>query len=227
MQNRQLGVLVGAALLVMVGAFGAFLVVTHGVPTVLDASVADTVAGLRSPTVTRVVSDVTMLFGPLAVTAWTVIAVVALIVHDRAIQRAVMLAATVGMAGLVGEALKLAVHRPRPPVFDQIGAAETTYSYPSGHVTGTTAFVVAVALIIMAHRRRTARVGVATAAFAIAALCGFTRLYLGVHWFTDVIAGLCVGIAVALVAPAAASWAIDRLRPYLPERFVTAALPPV
>jgi undecaprenyl-diphosphatase len=97
-------------------------------------------------------------------------------------------------------AIKQAVERPRPPVddpqrLDAVVAVPASPSFPSGHAT--TSFAAAAAVAVLVPRWR-------WPAFALAALVGFSRIYLGVHYTIDVVAGAClgtlIGTAVALVA---------------------------
>ncbi|MFL6087315.1 MAG: phosphatase PAP2 family protein [Mycobacterium sp.] len=95
---------------------------------------------------------------------------------------------TVSAAALASTALKAVVDRPRPPLQWQL-VLETDPSFPSGHVTGTAALLGITAVCVGMGRSRTVRAclagGVVTGVLVIAA----TRLYLGVHWLTDVTAG--------------------------------------
>jgi undecaprenyl-diphosphatase len=119
------------------------------------------------------------------------------------------LASAGGVAGLA----KLLVGRARPGASLQV-AAESGGSFPSGHTTDTTAFILALALVvaIVVLRRPLAR-GVAVAvAGIIAAATGVSRLLLGVHWPTDVAAGMALGAAVAL-GTVVASVILTRLTP--------------
>jgi membrane-associated phospholipid phosphatase len=92
--------------------------------------------------------------------------------------------------------IKPLVGRPRP-IFDQLVNGRGP-SWPSGHTTGTTALLVALAIYASAGGGRGLRVAVWTAALAGSILMGITRVYLGVHWPTDVMAGVILGIAWAV-----------------------------
>ena len=104
-----------------------------------------------------------------------------------------------GLAAAASAGLKLAVGRARPPVedpaFEALVALPSTASFPSGHAT--TAFAAAVALGVLVPRLR-------AAALALAALIAVSRVYLGVHFVLDVLAGALlgslVGAGVALAA---------------------------
>ncbi len=108
------------------------------------------------------------------------------------------LLALAGAAGVAGVA-KLVVGRARPGASLQL-AAESGGSFPSGHTTDTTAFILALALVIaiVVLRRPLARAVAVAAAGLVAFAMGVSRLVLGVHWPTDVLAGVALGAAVAL-----------------------------
>ncbi|MCX4092111.1 phosphatase PAP2 family protein [Nocardia sp. alder85J] len=110
--------------------------------------------------------------------------------------------ATAG-AGLIVVTLKAIVGRQRPPVVDRL-VTETNQSYPSGHTLGSTVVVgVLTALVILAVRRRAVQIAVGVTAAAFVTLVGLSRLYLGVHWPTDVLAGWAIGTLWATVCLAA------------------------
>lgn len=87
--------------------------------------------------------------------------------------------------------LKLAFSKSRPQLW-QSPITETTYSYPSGHAMGSMVLYGFLAYLLAIHYPKYAPVFYCLAAILIAAI-GFSRLYLGVHWPTDIIAGYGVG----------------------------------
>jgi undecaprenyl-diphosphatase len=97
----------------------------------------------------------------------------------------------VGM-GALDEALKLAFRRPRPVAF--FGPTPNSYSFPSGHAFGSVCFYGVLAAILATRVRGTAaKWSVWTVAILLMAMIGFSRIYLGVHYPSDVIAGYCAG----------------------------------
>ena len=87
------------------------------------------------------------------------------------------------------QALKLLFHRPRPEAF--FGLADPlTYSFPSGHATTACCFYGVLAAIVGARLRApAARIAVWGMAAAMAAAIGLSRIYLGVHYPSDVLGG--------------------------------------
>ena len=91
-----------------------------------------------------------------------------------------------------------AFHRPRP----ELGLAQLdTYSYPSGHAMSATAVYATIAYLLWQTATSwRARTAITIAAAAIIALVSFSRLYLGVHYLSDVLGGITAG----------ATWAASR-----------------
>lgn len=109
-------------------------------------------------------------------------------------------------AAVLDVALKYAFHRPRPTAF--FGVAPHSYSFPSGHALGSLCFYAVLAgLLATRLPKGAARAFVWVAAVVIVAVIGFSRIYLGVHYPTDVIAGY-----LAAVVWVATLLFVDRLR---------------
>ncbi len=102
-------------------------------------------------------------------------------------------------ASVVIAASKMIVGRSRPPMAWQL-AHEQDASFPSGHTGNTTAVLVALALVLalVVLRRPLARLAAAVACGAGSVAMGASRLELGVHFPTDVVAGWTVGIGCAV-----------------------------
>jgi len=185
------GVLLAAAWL-----FGAIAedVVNQDAPLgTLDLSVASWLHAHATPLLTTLMLGASHLGAPLTVIVVTAIASTLLVFRgDR--YRALMLVAAVTGGGLMNVLIKLAVHRHRPVFTDPIQTL-TSFSFPSGHAVGATVLYGALALVMtsLASELRVRTAVIALALLLIIAVC-FSRIYLGVHYLSDVVAGFLEGI---------------------------------
>ncbi|MBX3478520.1 MAG: phosphatase PAP2 family protein [Brevundimonas sp.] len=141
--------------------------------------------------------DVTSL-GGIAVLGLFAVAAVGFLLIQRKRLSALLL--VLGLAGGVAlsEGLKALFERERPPAAYQ--AVETlNASFPSGHALLSTVFYLSVAVMMTrAFPQRGLKAYVLGVGMGLAALVGLTRVYLGAHWASDVMAGWCVGAAWAM-----------------------------
>jgi undecaprenyl-diphosphatase len=143
-----------------------------------------------STAVLRRLSD---LGGTLGIVSLTVI--VGSIEYRRLANKAIpaLLVLTVGGQFTIVAVVKEIVDRARPDVAQLTGFSSS--SFPSGHATAAPATFAPIALLLGRRRSRPARAALAGAAVAVAVTVAGTRVLLGVHWLTDVLAGLAVGWA--------------------------------
>ena len=121
----------------------------------------------------------------------------------RRIALAVILA--IGSGLLLSLALKAGFDRPRPGLVSH-GSMIYTSSFPSGHsMLAAVVFLTCGAFLAAAHGRRRVRAYILGYAILLVLLVGVSRVYLGVHWPTDVLAGWAAGSAWA-----AACWLVAR-----------------
>jgi undecaprenyl-diphosphatase len=143
--------------------------------------------------------DVTALGGFTVVTLVTVVALLAFLIHGRR-RHALVLAGTVLLAELSSDFAKTVYGRPRPELVPH-GSYVYSASFPSGHSTMAAATYLTLAVLIASlepNRGTKAMVFILAAALVVA--IGSSRVYLGVHWPSDVLAGWCLGAAWALAA---------------------------
>lgn len=151
-----------------------------------DGAVVRWVAAQRTGTLDADIRIATELGGTWLDVAGTV-AVLALLLARRRRDAIVVLLAGVG-ASLLSTAIKLVLGRPRPAAEHLVSVASS--SWPSGHALSSIAIFGAVAAVGPTHLR----VGVRVAAVAVlTGLAGLSRVYLGVHYPTDVLAGWLLG----------------------------------
>ncbi|MDQ1154612.1 phosphatase PAP2 family protein [Brevundimonas sp. SORGH_AS_0993] len=155
-------------------------------------------------------ADLTSLGGIAVLGLFALIAILFLVIQRKWLS-AVLL--PLGLAGGVAlsEGLKAVFERERPPAAVQ--AVETiNASFPSGHALLSTVFYLTVAVMLTrAFPKRRLKALVLGVGVVLALLVGVTRIYLGAHWASDVIAGWAVGAAWAMVLWLAA-YGIDRLQ---------------
>lgn len=162
-----------------------------------DAAVAAFGRDHASATSTRALEIVTRLGG-----SPEVLILMALIAAFHATRRddlgPLRYLATVGVGvALTNNALKLAIGRERPQIAQLADSAGS--SFPSGHSATAAACWAAIALVLTRSSRRRIRTSAAAIACSLAVAIAATRVLLGVHWATDVVAGLLVGWAWWLV----------------------------
>ncbi|BDG04449.1 phosphatase PAP2 family protein [Anaeromyxobacter oryzae] len=171
----------------------------------LDAAVVRAVAAHRSATLTAAALDVTALGSGIVLALFTGLLALALrrLGHPRS---ALLLVVAALGAMAFTSALKSAFERTRPsavPRLVQVGG----YSFPSGHSLASAAiYGTAAVLVAVLARRRADRVLIALLAAALLAAIGASRVYLGVHYPSDVLGGYSAGLAWAFALLAAAAF---------------------
>jgi undecaprenyl-diphosphatase len=111
--------------------------------------------------------------------------------RDRDWRTGAMLAASLAGSTVLYNVFKRIVERTRPPAKDALGTY-THWSFPSGHATQCMAFFAM--LLVLACFAGRARLGLwVTATAAVVLVVGASRIYLGAHWFTDVLGGYALG----------------------------------
>ncbi|MDQ3767525.1 MAG: bifunctional DedA family/phosphatase PAP2 family protein [Actinomycetota bacterium] len=158
---------------------------------VIDRPVSNWVVLHREPVLNTVMVVITALGGAPFVSF--VFGVAALIVYRRTGQRrwVIFLATTVVGALVLDDVVKRLVDRPRPDLRPLVEAAGS--SFPSGHATTAAATCAAMAYLLTRHRSWRPSVTIWTVAAGLAGLIAFSRVYLGVHWPTDILGGLALG----------------------------------
>jgi membrane-associated phospholipid phosphatase len=191
-----------AVALVMV-PFTLLLVIAKMPVNRLDAEVAEDLHeyALAHPGVTRLLIVWTDLFGPwpwrIAVGAFAV-----WLLYKGAPRLAVWALTTVTVGGLLGLVLKIIVARARPNLPDPVALAPGD-SFPSGHAVNVTLGAGVIVLLVLPMLSRWGRRIAWAVAWFLVLSVGYTRIALGVHWVSDVVAGIVLGTAVVAATAAA------------------------
>jgi undecaprenyl-diphosphatase len=184
------------ALIAAAWLFGAIAedVVNKDVPLgAIDMDVATWLHAHATPMKTALMFFASDLGAPLTVLAMASCMAIFLLWKRRHYQLLLLVLAVPGGA-LLNVVIKQLVHRDRP-FFDDPIQTLTSYSFPSGHAMGSTAFYGALAAIMLWQVRdwRSRALVIAVTALLIALIC-FSRIYLGVHYLSDVTAGFLAGL---------------------------------
>jgi undecaprenyl-diphosphatase len=182
--------------LLLVAAFGllAHAVVGEEALTAFDQRVGRDLQAHRDrhPEARHAMIVVTEIGSPEAMLGLTLLAAVTLMMRRRRLLAMVWLFAMVATA-LLNLGLKHTFNRDRPDFRDPI-IDERTHSFPSGHSMGAIIAYGLLAyflLLVLSDRRE--RIAVVLVAVAMTLLVGFSRIYLGAHYFSDVVGGYAVG----------------------------------
>jgi undecaprenyl-diphosphatase len=153
--------------------------------------------------------DITSLGSPAVLTLITLAAAAYLLLKRRMASTLLLAGAVIGGA-IMSNTLKYLIARPRPDFVAEVAQIHS-YSFPSGHsLLSAVVFLTVGALLARLERRTALKVFVLGLAFALTLLVGLTRIYLGVHWPTDVLAGWAAGAAWAILCWMFAAWLQDR-----------------
>ncbi|WP_315099320.1 phosphatase PAP2 family protein [uncultured Cellulomonas sp.] len=198
----------------VVGGLAVFLGVLDGVQEKddlfeLDQPVLEWLVDHRTTGWTAVLAAITFVTGPTVLPLLVLVACVVWRLVRREWWRPVLLAGAMAASTLISLGVKGLVGRERPPEETMfVPGAETTASFPSGHTIGTATFLLVAGYLACSRTPSVARIVAWSVATVLGtALVALSRLYLGYHFLTDVVAAVALAVAVlGLVA------VVDRLR---------------
>jgi undecaprenyl-diphosphatase len=158
---------------------------------------------------THVVTDITSLGGTTVLTLVTIVTVGYLVLASRRATGMFVLLSVLG-GWLLSTLLKIGIARPRPDIVPHLVDVHDL-SFPSGHAMLSAVTYLTLGLLLsQIQSRRATRLYVITVALTLTLLVGLSRIYLGVHYPTDVFGGWCAGATWATIC-----WMIARR--YLPR----------
>jgi len=201
-------VLVGAGIAASMAAGDAFLDLAESLQEdspelhAVDATFHEWATTTRSPGSTMFFTTLTIIGTPVGLAALLAIVSVFLAVRKRW-RWIAYLVITCGIGGLLNLQLKSYFARARPELAEALRSAHG-YSFPSGHAMGSTIVFAALAYlafrILTRWRHRAAALAFAATMFIAISI---SRIYLGVHWISDVGAGIAAGLLWVVVATVA------------------------
>jgi len=208
---------IGAAIagLLSVGAVLVYDAVTDqdGVAGI-DRPLLDAILTIRDPEVDGWITSLTDLAGTVGMPLIAIAALLILSIRRRSWTPVVLIVAAGGGALLMTIAGKELIGRERPPLSDAVPPYELSASFPSGHTLNAVAILGVIAyLLVLRRQSNAARAAIIAVAVIATIFVAGSRVYLGHHWVTDVIAGWALGAAwLALVITAHRLYLTSRLR---------------
>jgi len=203
-------VIIGFLLVAAVAVAGGFI--TSPLP--IDTTVWSDFVASRTPAMNSFMTGASWLFDPKRAVVVALVVAGAVWWFIKKVMNALYILCSVVFSAANSFIIKHLYERPRPEEALRL-ITEDGYSFPSGHATAVTALFVSLVLVLTTTRvgRRLRYLLWAAALTLIVFIC-VTRLYLGVHWVTDVIAGFSVGLgssmilAPFMIGPNACGWPV-------------------
>ena len=192
----------------------------------LDREFAELLHERATPALTHLFEAISSLGSSHALAVVALIAVAVLVSRRQLLDALLVVVALVG-AEVINAAVKDGFERERPVFADPIARRASGFSFPSAHAGASMALYGALAFLLSRDRTSTrTRVGCFVGAALLVGAIGFSRLYLGAHYLSDVLAGFTLGLGWAtLVVLVIGSARMHTPRGHLPEvRKVTGAI---
>ncbi len=148
-----------------------------------------------NPIFTIIVKIITNIGGPVII---AIICLVLCVLHQTRIKYGIPVVITVTLSFILNTILKYIFARQRPSVLRLVN--ETSYSFPSGHSMINAALYTIIILLLLKNADKKGKRIIASISLAVLfVIIGLSRVYLGVHYFGDVLAGWVLGVLVAFV----------------------------
>lgn len=195
-KNRKRIYLINIVSLCLIGFFGLWVMVETGSASLIDDPIRNAVISMRNDWLTVIMKAITYMGNWQTI---TLICLVLLIVKKTRIAYGVPLSIGSLFVSLANKGIKAIVLRPRPDeamfLIEQGG-----WSFPSGHAITSMFFFGMLIWLIRRNVKNIRYANILTVLFIVPMiLIGISRVYLGVHYPTDVLAGWCLGILVISV----------------------------
>jgi undecaprenyl-diphosphatase len=205
-----------AVALVIVGVVMFFVilasVVQHDGLSSADEPVRTWLLTLRAEPTTIIMIILAIVFGPIGLPIIVLIVTVAWGFLAKHAWRPMLLAGAMLTGVILAQVIGHIVERHRPPINLMLFGADSTFSFPSGHVLGACDFLLVTTYLVFSRRKNPMA---AVVAFIVAGVGIFfaavSRLYLGYHWMTDALSALTISLVILGATIALDTWRTARI----------------
>ena len=157
-----------------------------------DQTISQIIYSLRSPLLTKIMLLITNLGGGYILIPATIITIFLIVRKHK--EEAFLFSIILAMGLILNTSLKSILQRPRPDIAPLTN--ETSYSFPSGHAMNSFVFYTTLSFYFFRFtRKKKLSIFISLISLFLILLIGFSRVYLGVHYPTDILAGYCAGFA--------------------------------
>lgn len=162
----------------------------NGYTKTIDNFIYEFLIRFKSDIVTNIMKFISFMFSTVMIVTYCILALI-LCKNKR---KSIFLSTMMASEALINNIIKVIVKRPRPEVLHMV--VEKTYSFPSGHTMAATVF-----LIIFGNfmKEKFNKNVITTIQVLLILLTGISRIYLGVHYFTDIIGALLLSFAILYI----------------------------
>nr|WP_315021272.1 phosphatase PAP2 family protein [uncultured Aminipila sp.] len=197
MSVKRIVVLSGALLCFAFITFNIISTMATGQPLVFDTVIRGTVISWRNELLNPILTGVTYLGNPNTIIFFCI---VLLFFKKTRVEYGMPLGIAVSCSATIQTTIKVIVHRPRPPV-ENFLILQGGFSFPSGHsCSGLVFYGLFAYLILHTAVDKTVYKIIGNLFIALVLVIGFSRIYVGVHYPTDVLGGWSLGLAILMVA---------------------------
>ncbi|MFE4229795.1 phosphatase PAP2 family protein [Arthrobacter sp. NPDC056886] len=167
---------------------------------------------LRGDPTTLIMIILAIVFGPIGLPIIVLIVTVAWGLLAKHAWRPMLLAGAMLTGVILAQVIGRTVERHRPPLDLMLFGADSTFSFPSGHVLGACDFLLVTTYLVFSRRKnpRTAVIAFIVAGIGIF-FAAISRLYLGYHWLTDALAAFSISLVVLGGVIAVDTWRTARI----------------
>jgi len=163
----------------------------------LDGAVHSFVVDTRSPLGTAFMAGVSEATSPTVMSVIGGLVALAWAVWKKELWRPAILMGAMVLSVVLAAVIKLDVSRPRPSSSDFLLGPDDALSFPSGHTLGAAVITLGLAYLLVSRSgTRTTTVAAYAGAGLLTLVVAYSRLYLGYHWLTDVVASMGVALGV-------------------------------
>ena len=187
-------------------------VLQHGGISAADEPVRTWLLTLRAEPTTIIMIILAIIFGPIGLPIIVLIVTVAWGLLAKHAWRPMLLAGAMLTGVILAQVIGHIVERHRPPIDLMLFGADSTFSFPSGHVLGACDFLMVTTYLVFSRRKNPMS---AVIAFIVAGIGIFfaavSRLYLGYHWMTDALGAFSISLVILGGVIALDTWRTARI----------------